>query len=763
MLRLRQKRCRTANRGVMSGLASVLGIAVLIAAVLAVHMLRSILAVPIPARVQLRPVADMQPPATLAPLFAERDRELDALGFAPLTWVLLNNEPDSVPGPRLMRLYRSSDLRSLAQVIAPFSVEEPLHCRVHFVSDGINGKLLFTAAPMLEVLPSEPELAICQTADHADLGEQWRAHQALLTRAGGGLTWGHATAAIQRLIAYEQSVNQRMLYRGVVRTHADGSLRLSLNRALAVLRTALQRPASAPVPASEVPARRAALYWRNWQQISRHAPRNPVQLSLFLVSAAVFAIAGAWIWDVRFALILLAIIALHEAGHWWAMRCLGYRNLQMLMLPMVGGVTIGHEQRPSARDRAWVSLMGPLPGILLGFGLFTLGVDAGDGWLYLTAWLLLLVNLFNLLPLLPLDGGHLLHALLPERAVTVRIVFDALAIGAMLALAWWLNVWWLGLLALVPASALRNGSRDRRRLEALRQARERAPVSNENTEIEQAFTVLRDDPEAPETLQAQAPVIDQMLTHVRMQAMGRGSAAILSLIWLGCFAITLSLPQVRAVAAIALAPDHPLADLERALDDLRATASALSDEELVERLLAEQPSVGAGSGRSTDRRDLDAAQRRIGSELHPAYRALMRSVHAEGLRSALSLAEPSKLDRLGRRRDCLAWLDAEADWPGFSTGAPVQFTIYDADPSAIDSRNRRFDRDDLASWLVVGDCGGGADHLALIEPDRPEWPLWRFSIYEPVASRQHRLRDTLEEGYVNQRFTELLQGPSRPE
>ena len=42
----------------------------------------------------------------------------------------------------------------------------------------------------------------------------------------------------------------------------------------------------------------------------------------------------------------------------------------LLMLPLVGGVTLGVERTSSAAQRAWMSLMGPLPGIVLGWVLY---------------------------------------------------------------------------------------------------------------------------------------------------------------------------------------------------------------------------------------------------------------------------------------------------------------------------------------------------------------------------------------------------------
>src|SRR5690606_21684284 len=124
---------------------SLLGIAALAVALMYALGLRSVLASPLPAGVRLRPMRQMQPPETFAPLFAERHDELSALGFSPLGWLLIQHEPADTPGARLLRLYVSDDGQVLAQVIAPFAMHEPYRCRVHFVSRCADGRLLFTA------------------------------------------------------------------------------------------------------------------------------------------------------------------------------------------------------------------------------------------------------------------------------------------------------------------------------------------------------------------------------------------------------------------------------------------------------------------------------------------------------------------------------------------------------------------------------------------------------------------------------------------
>jgi hypothetical protein len=119
-------------------------------------------------------------------------------------------------------------------------------------------------------------------------------------------------------------------------------------------------------------------------------------------------------------------------------RCaFGYRNVQMLALPLVGGVTVGHETHPSATHRAWMSLMGPLPGILIGWGLlFVALTQRSEDWVLHSAWIFLAINYLNVVPVPPLDGGHIVQAMLPARWYGLRIAFlaSACVAGAVLSL-----------------------------------------------------------------------------------------------------------------------------------------------------------------------------------------------------------------------------------------------------------------------------------------------------------------------------------------
>jgi len=110
------------------------------------------------------------------------------------------------------------------------------------------------------------------------------------------------------------------------------------------------------------------------------------------------------------------VLLLHEGGHFLAMRQVGYRDLGVFFLPLLGAYVSGTKRVVTQRESAIVLLAGPLPGMLLGASLYLLmqkGILPATGPMdinlrNLTLFLVVL-NGLNLLPVYPLDGGQLLN------------------------------------------------------------------------------------------------------------------------------------------------------------------------------------------------------------------------------------------------------------------------------------------------------------------------------------------------------------------
>jgi Zn-dependent protease len=137
----------------------------------------------------------------------------------------------------------------------------------------------------------------------------------------------------------------------------------------------------------------------------------------------------------RFVWILIPILFFHELGHYLAMRVFRYRNVRMFFIPFLGAAVIGQNFSAPGWKKVIVALMGPLPGILLG------GVLGFGGlWWHKPLWvevavLTLVLNALQLLPVMPLDGGRVVHTLFFSRHWMLDVGFRALA-GVVLVGAW---------------------------------------------------------------------------------------------------------------------------------------------------------------------------------------------------------------------------------------------------------------------------------------------------------------------------------------
>jgi len=181
-----------------------------------------------------------------------------------------------------------------------------------------------------------------------------------------------------------------------------------------------------------------------------------------------FLVAFASGWGLRDEFARLALwmaivfvsVLLHELGHALAFRRYGCPSA--IELHGLGGTTTGQDaERLTHRQSAWVSFAGPGMGFLLGglvWGLsrFTpLGQPGGlaDEAVRQLLWVNVGWGLFNLLPLQPLDGGHLLASAVRvrsgyryERVLHGIGIVTALGVLA-LAVGW--SQPWMGLLALL--------------------------------------------------------------------------------------------------------------------------------------------------------------------------------------------------------------------------------------------------------------------------------------------------------------------------
>lgn len=158
------------------------------------------------------------------------------------------------------------------------------------------------------------------------------------------------------------------------------------------------------------------------------ASKGGTTLGSLLLSVGAWALIYPW----QFAVGLLGMIFVHEMGHFVVARQQGIRVTAPIFVPFVGAF-VGLKQHPhNARQEAVIAMAGPIVGTAAAFltlaaGQASEGTNFG-GLLVAIAHVGFVINLFNLIPVSPLDGGRVLSLLskwfsLVGLAVLVGLLF----------------------------------------------------------------------------------------------------------------------------------------------------------------------------------------------------------------------------------------------------------------------------------------------------------------------------------------------------
>lgn len=152
-----------------------------------------------------------------------------------------------------------------------------------------------------------------------------------------------------------------------------------------------------------------------------------------LSSLALYLIVGYFFFRHNWILVLVltAVVIFHELGHFFAMKLYKYQDLGIFFIPLMGAYASGKKQEVSQTQSAIILLAGPVPGIILGLLFHFIAVGQDVYFLEKVAWILIFLNLLNLLPVYPLDGGQLLHRLFLDDYNILGKIFVIISAGLM--------------------------------------------------------------------------------------------------------------------------------------------------------------------------------------------------------------------------------------------------------------------------------------------------------------------------------------------
>jgi Zn-dependent protease len=155
------------------------------------------------------------------------------------------------------------------------------------------------------------------------------------------------------------------------------------------------------------------------------------KLKLFTTSASMLVSIGAYalLWGWKFGVGLVLLLLVHELGHVWQARREGLDASAPLFIPFLGAAIALKELPKDAAVEARVGLAGPILGTLGTCVPLAIWLATGEEFWQALAFFGFFLNLFNLAPVLPLDGGRAMAALTPW----MWIVGYALLVAATVA------------------------------------------------------------------------------------------------------------------------------------------------------------------------------------------------------------------------------------------------------------------------------------------------------------------------------------------
>ena len=131
------------------------------------------------------------------------------------------------------------------------------------------------------------------------------------------------------------------------------------------------------------------------------------------ISAIISIVVYSYIFGWQFAVGLVALLFIHEMGHALVMKLKGIPVGGMIFIPMLGAAVFMRQMPKNAKDEAEVGIAGPIAGAIAASVCLLFALQSPhirSIWAPL-AYFGFFMNLFNLIPIVPFDGGRVLAAI----------------------------------------------------------------------------------------------------------------------------------------------------------------------------------------------------------------------------------------------------------------------------------------------------------------------------------------------------------------
>ncbi|MBA2463021.1 MAG: site-2 protease family protein [Actinobacteria bacterium] len=139
------------------------------------------------------------------------------------------------------------------------------------------------------------------------------------------------------------------------------------------------------------------------------------KFKLFTVAGSMLVSIGAYalLWGWQFAVGFVVLLFVHEMGHVFEARRQGLPVSAPMFIPFLGALITLKQLPANAWNEAKVAIAGPILGSLGAAAVWAVGEAIDSDLLIALAFTGFFLNLFNLAPISPLDGGRIVAAIHP--------------------------------------------------------------------------------------------------------------------------------------------------------------------------------------------------------------------------------------------------------------------------------------------------------------------------------------------------------------
>lgn len=395
-------------------------------------------------------------PDSVQHLFKSPIATYRASGFKPCCYLQTQSITQLEPPVAWELLLYHPDHKTYAILSLRFQAEPGDWLDVDFYTFFTDRTLLVTLNGKAHGVLGEVPQTILQDAYAADWQTQWQLHQERIAQIQGQ---GEANPSDPKQVNRQVcalppdrfiSALQALLRRYIDQLRQSGQLlpaesatfRLAWRSAIgrtrhliqqgpkvAKLAKARRQQAGSAADLPDLPVELEVQSFQRMEYLQRDLVGRKFRTWLLIGSLALFLVSYTQMFSATTFGLFMAALLLHEGGHLLAMKVFGYRNTALLFLPFLGALATAHKEDASLSEKFWISLAGPLPGLILGIGLSGfLTTGTYPAWLTEASWILIGLNLFNLLPIYPLDGGQIADLLVFSRHPYVGVVFKLMGV-----------------------------------------------------------------------------------------------------------------------------------------------------------------------------------------------------------------------------------------------------------------------------------------------------------------------------------------------